>query len=88
MDFGDGTSAEVQMPDFWKSPEVGSAYVLVLKGKGDGTFSLVGGPQGLFKLTGGAVVPQVRAEDKLMQAYGGKSEASFLEEIRGAVEQK
>jgi hypothetical protein len=83
VDLGDGKSAEVTMPDFWKYPEVGKLYVLFLESRNDGSFVLRGGPQGLFEVTREQTVKaQVRPEDKLMQNYNDKSLASFLNEIR------
>jgi hypothetical protein len=87
VDFGDGTSADVQMPDYWKQPEIGEKYILFLKSKADGKFSLVGGPQGLFKIAGTTVSPQGRPEDKLVQTYTGKNSLSFLNEISKAIKQ-
>jgi len=83
VDLGDGKSAEVTMPDFWKYPEVGKLYVLFLESRNDGSFVLRGGPQGLFEVTRAQTVKaQVRPEDKLMQNYNDKSLVSFLNEIR------
>lgn len=88
VQFEDGTSAEVKMPDFWKQPEVGKSYVFFLEQRHAGHFVLHGGPQGLFELTGeGRVKPQVRAEDQLMQNYENKDVDSFVSEIRKAVGQ-
>lgn len=52
----DGTVAELTMPDFWRNPEVGKAYVFFLKeGRAAGgraaPFDLTGGPQGLFAIS-------------------------------------
>lgn len=85
VNFDTGGSAETRMPDYWKQPENGEKYVLFLKNKPDGTFSLVGGPQGLFKLADGTVVPQTIAEDKLMQDHKGKNEVTFVKEVRDAI---
>lgn len=86
VDFGDGTSAEVKMPDFWKSPEVGKSYVFFLEKREAGYFVLRGGPQGFFEITpDGVVKPQVRPEDKLMQNYNDRPALAFLQEVRRAV---
>lgn len=87
VDLSDGKYAEVTMPPFWKSPEVGKLYVFFLEPRSDGTFVLRGGPQGLFEVTPARTIKaQVRAEDKLMQNYEGKSLESFLAEVRNAGE--
>ena len=85
VELGNGTSAEVQMPEYWKQPQTGEKYIFFLKNRSDGTFSLVGGPQGLFKFSEGKVTPQMRPDDKLMQTYNGKSGVSFLKELRDAI---
>ena len=85
VDFGNGSSADVQMPEYWSQPQTGGKYTLFLKDRRDGTFALVGGPQGLFRLTEGIVTPQLRPNDKLMQTYNGKSEGSFLKGLRNAI---
>lgn len=83
VDFGDGKFAEVKMPDFWKSPEVGKVYIFFLDVRNDGSFVLRGGPQGLFEVTPARTIKaQVRPEDKLTQNYNDKSLVSFLDEIR------
>jgi hypothetical protein len=87
MQFEDGTSAEVRMPDYWKSPAAGKSYVFFLKQKG-AVYLLFGGPQGLFELNpAGGVSPQARPEDALSQRYEGKGRAEFLEEVRQATQQ-
>ena len=83
VELGEGKYAEVNMPDFWKYPEVGEVYLLFLESRTDGSFILRGGPQGLFLVTSaGSIKPQVRPEDKLMQDYDGKTVQSVLKEIR------
>jgi hypothetical protein len=52
----DGSLAEMTMPEFWRNPEVGKAYVFFLKeGRGANgkvaPFDLTGGPQGLFAIS-------------------------------------
>jgi len=80
--FEDGTTAEVQMPDYWKTPQQGKTYLLFLQKRGPQNFVLLGGPQGMFEVTPeGSVVPQVRASDKLMQNYNGKDFAAVRQEI-------
>jgi len=86
VQFDDGTSAEVTLPDYWKNPEVGKTYILFLEARPDGYFVLTGEPQGLFEVTPeGNVTPQARAEDKLMRTYNGKSKTSFIAEIQKAL---
>lgn len=86
VDLGEGRYAEVKMPDFWKSPEVGKQYVLFLEGRKDGSFVLRGGPQGLFEITPAETIKaQVRPEDTLTRNYNGKSLSVFLSEVRKAV---
>ena len=85
VDFGDGTWAEVTMPDFWKYPEVGKRYVMFLENRTNGTFVLRGGPQGLFHINDyGQIQPQVRAEDELMRNYADKNLSLVLQEIHRA----
>jgi hypothetical protein len=86
VNFGNGGSAEVRMPDYWKAPETGGKYVFFLKNKSDGTFTMVGGSQGLFRLGDGTVHPQTPREDKLMHDLDGKTEVSFMKEIRNAIQ--
>lgn len=106
----DGSSAETIMPDFWRNPEVGKAYVFFLKEErgSEGRaapYSLAGGPQGLFAITpwaesdpdtypaayapdfstGKAIVPQVRATDRMMNNYRGKTVTAFLQAVRSVV---
>jgi hypothetical protein len=84
MQFEDGSSAEVRMPDFWESPAVGKRYTLFLKQKGS-VYLLFGGPQGLFEIShADTVIPQVSAEDTLTKQYNGKRSADFLEEVQQA----
>jgi hypothetical protein len=94
----DGTIAEVRMPDYWKNPDVGKAYVFFLRKKKDSPSKLVGGPQGLFQITpwpdsfslasppdistGRVIIPQVLDSDELMKNYNGKDVAVFLSEIK------
>lgn len=83
VDLGNGKSAEVKLPEFWKYPEVGKLYVFFLDARNDGSFVLRGGPQGLFEVTPARTIKaQVRPEDQLTQNYDNKSLASFLDEIR------
>ncbi len=83
VDFGDGTFAEVKLPDFWNNPEAGKSYVFFLEKRADGYFVLRGGPQGLFEVTpGGTIKPQVREEDQLMKRYDNKDARSFYDELR------
>jgi len=82
---GNGKSAEVQMPDYWKQPQTGDKYIFFLKNKRDGTFALVGGPQGLFKVKEGKVDPQGHPDDKLRQTHNGKGKDSFLKEVRSMI---
>jgi hypothetical protein len=89
VQFEDGSLAEVNLPDYWKNPEVGKTYVMFLESRPGGTFVLTGGPQGLFEITAnGGIAPQVRAEDKLMQAYKGRSKAAFIAEASRESSQK
>lgn len=85
VDFADGTFAEVSMPEFWNSPEVGQTYVFFLRSGKDQKLWLNGGPQGLFKISDEKITPQGRKQDKLMQTYNGKSRAAFVNEIRDAL---
>lgn len=88
VDFGDGTFAQVEMPEFWSPPETGGSYVFFLKKGAEGKFRLNGGPQGLFRISDDVITPQGKKEDKLMQAYNGKSRAAFISEIRDALKAK
>jgi hypothetical protein len=94
----DGTVAEMRMPDFWKNPEIGRAYIFFLSKKRNSPSKLVGGPQGLFQITpwpesvslanlpdistGRVVVPQVLDSDELVKNYNQKDVGSFLQEIK------
>ena len=87
VQFEDGTSADVRMPEYWRSPAAGKSYAFFLKQKG-AVYMLFAGPQGLFELSpAGRVLPQARAEDALTQKYNGKRSADFFEEIRQAAQQ-
>lgn len=85
VDFGNGTFAEVSLPEFWNSPEVGQTYVFFLRSGKDQKLWLNGGPQGLFKINDEKITPQGRKQDKLMQTYNGKSRTAFINEIRDAL---
>lgn len=86
VQFPDGSSAEVRMPEFWRDPQVGKNYVFFLRQKGE-KFLLVGGPQGLFEITArGGVEPQVRPEDELSLFYGDKNLSFLLRQIRSVLE--
>lgn len=88
MQFEDGTSAEIKMPYYWKNPELGKTYTLFLRKKGN-VLMLTGGPQGFFEIfSHDTVLPQVRAEDELMQRYKDKDSLSFLEEVNRSVKQE
>lgn len=87
VQFDDGTSAEVRLPEYWRSPAAGKSYTFFLKQKG-AVYMLFAGPQGLFELSpAGRVLPQARTEDALTQKYTGKRSADFFEEIRQAAQQ-
>ena len=87
--FDDGTSAQVTLPDYWKSPQVGKTYVMFLSARRSREFVLTGGPQGLFEIGGdNTIVPQARPEDKLTRTYNGSSKASFIQEIRKGLGQR
>lgn len=89
VQFSDGTSAEVDLPDYWKNPRVGGTYVLFLESRSDGHFVLTGGPQGLFEIAqSDSISPQARPEDKLTKTYSGRGKEAFIEEIREALAQK
>ena len=83
VDFGDGTFAEVKLPDFWNNPEIGKSYVFFLEKREEGYFVLRGGPQGLFEvMPEGTIQPRVREEDQLRQRYKDKDAVSFYQELR------
>lgn len=83
VDFGDGTFAEVKLPEFWVNPEVGKAYVMFLEKRAADYFVLRGGPQGSFEVTSnGGIKPSVREEDQLMKRYKGMEARAFYEEVR------
>lgn len=91
----DGTSTDVQMPPDWKNPVIGQAYVFFLRNSAHGLRRLVGGPQGLFKISpwpadvasGRVVVPQVNETHKFMKLYKNAGITFFLEQIRQLVAQ-
>jgi hypothetical protein len=94
----DGTVAEMRMPDFWKNPEIGKAYIFFLSKRKNSPSKLVGGPQGLFQITpwpdsfalasppdtstGRVIVPQVLDSDELVKNYNGKDVGAFLQEVK------
>jgi hypothetical protein len=82
IQFDDGTSAEVNIRNFSRSPEVGKIYTFFLRKKSDANFSLVGGQQGLFEISKARIEPQAQTEDKLAKTYQNMSLESFLKEIR------
>lgn len=86
VDFGDGTFAEVKLPEFWNNPEVGKSYVLFLEKRSADYYVLRGGPQGTFEVTSaGTIKPEVREEDQLMKRYNGVPARAFYEEVRRVI---
>src|SRR5690242_15448511 len=86
VDFGDGTSAEVKLPEFWNNPEVGKSYVLFLEKRSTDYYVLRGGPQGTFEVTSaGTIKPEVREDDQLMKRYNGVLARAFYEEVRRVI---
>jgi hypothetical protein len=87
VQFEDGTSAEVRVPDFRKM-EDGKTYVLFLSERKDnpGVFQVVGGPQGLFELSADNVTVKShgRGMDLVAQKYKDKDQREFLKEVREA----
>lgn len=81
--FDDGSTAQVNLPYYWKSPQPGKRYVMFLTARRGGEYVLTGGPQGLFEIArGDTIIPQARSEDKLTQTYNGRSKASFIHEMQ------
>jgi hypothetical protein len=90
----ENNASEVAVPAYWKNPEIGKAYVFFLRSKKGGPSKLVGGPQGLFEISGPAnpasvndlanqtVIPQVLESDDLTKNYSGKNVGVFLAEIK------
>lgn len=86
IEFDDGTSAEVELTDFLRYPEVGQTFVFFLRKKGDSKFSLQGGAQGLFEVSSKATIePQTQALNKLAESHQNMSLKSFLKEIQQEV---
>ncbi|MDT5123906.1 MAG: hypothetical protein QOC96_3388 [Acidobacteriota bacterium] len=85
VDFEDGTSVELNTPDFERMANYNS-YVLFLTATpdGSGAFKLTGGPQGLFELPsdGTSVKPHGRTIDPAVKEAKDKSIQSFLENVR------
>lgn len=84
VEFEDGTSAEIQTPDFERMQN-GRRYILFLYANRNGSeiFLLTGGPQGLFELaTDGKVKAYARPTDHVAKEIEYKSMNSLLEELR------
>ena len=85
--FEDGTSAEIKTPDL-EGMQNDQRYVLFLSPMlaVDGTFTLVGGSQGLFEIDGNTrrVKPNGHPLDPVRKHKDQNADA-FLEEIRAAV---
>lgn len=84
VEFEDGTSAEIQTPDFERMQN-GKRYILFLYANRNGSeiFLLTGGPQGLFELTtDGKVKAHARPTDHIAKEIEYKSVDSLLGELR------
>lgn len=84
VEFEDGTSAEIQTPDFERMQN-GKRYILFLYANRNGSeiFLLTGGPQGLFELASdGKVKPHARPTDQVAKEIEYKSIDSLLGELR------
>jgi len=94
----DGTVNELRMPDFWANPELGQAYVFFLKKKNSFPSQLVGGPQGLFRISpwpeafsltsppdvsaGRVIIPEALESNDSLQRLNRMPVAAFLAEIK------
>lgn len=84
VEFEDGTSAEIQTPDFERMQN-GKRYILFLYANRNGSevFLLTGGPQGLFELASdGKVKAHARPTDHVAKEIEYKSIDSLLGELR------
>jgi hypothetical protein len=89
VQFDDGTSAEVRLPDYWRNPSEGKTYIFFLKSRADKYWVLLGGSQGLFEITSsGSIEPQARYGNRMRVSYEGMAKDSFLQEIQKSVGQK
>jgi hypothetical protein len=80
VEFEDGTSAEIQTPDFERMQN-GKRYILFLYANRNGSeiFLLTGGPQGLFELASdGKVRPHARPTEHVAKEIENKSIDSLL----------
>jgi hypothetical protein len=84
VDFDDGTSAEIQTPEFERMVE-GKKYLLFLYANRNGSdvFLLTGGPQGLFELkTTGAIKPHGRSTDPGVKEVQSMNADGLREKVR------
>lgn len=80
--FEDGTSAEVQTPDFEKMV-TGRKYLLFLTpNRNSPVLVLTGGPQGLFEIAEGKVKPFGRSTDAVSKQASKKTSEDLLREIQ------
>ena len=84
LDFDDGTSAEVQTPNF-ESMALGKQYLLFLyqNRNGSNVLLLTGGPQGLFELgANGKIKSHARPTDAVAKDADNKDRDWFLNAVR------
>jgi hypothetical protein len=84
VDFEDGTSAELQTPDFERMLE-GRKYLLFLYANRNGSdvYLLTGGPQGLFEMKGQAgIKAHARSSDPAVKEVQNLSEEDLRENVK------
>jgi hypothetical protein len=84
VDFEDGTSADLQTPEFERMVN-GRRYVLFLYANRNGSdiLLLTGGPQGLFELAGnGKIKAHGRATDPAVKEVQTKNDEELLNDLR------
>ena len=84
VDFDDGTSAELQTPEFERMLE-GRKYLLFLYANRNGSdvYLLTGGPQGLFELKGQAgIKAHARSSDPAVKEVQNLSEDGLREKVK------
>jgi hypothetical protein len=85
--FEDGTSAEIQTPDFERM-KTGKTYVLFLgrQNNAENVFVLTGGPQGLFSLPeDGSGIKLHGHKSDLVQKHKDQDAKDFLKEVKAAI---
>ena len=80
-----GADVKVKMPDYWKMPQTSVTYVFFLQHTDFGDYALVGGPQGMFRVSSNGIKPQGLAEDALYRANKDLELKNFLQKVKAAL---